>query len=125
MMFITSKTSKSCSAIASSPAIKAISAESIRSIYLKQQPYNWKCHCGQIKNEQKPAVWILKKVRKQIETVFSQLCDQFMIQRNYAKSFAGFKSRILAKVTGFTILQFLNKFVYNQPVGRVKHALAN
>jgi hypothetical protein len=75
--------------------------------------------------EQKPVIRILKKVRKRIETVFSQLCDQFMIQRNYAKSFTGFKSRILAKVTGFTILQFLNKFIYNQPVSRVKHALAN
>ena len=75
--------------------------------------------------EQKPKMWILKKVRKRIETVFSQLCDQFMIQRNYAKSFAGLKSRILAKVTGFTILQFLNKFIYNKPVSRVKHALAN
>jgi Transposase DDE domain len=75
--------------------------------------------------EQKPVMWILKKVRKRIETVFSQLCDQFMIQRNYAKSFTGFKSRVLAKVTGFTVLQFLNKFVYNKPVSRVKHALAN
>ncbi len=75
--------------------------------------------------EQKPVMWILKKVRKRIETAFSQLCDHFMIQRNYAKSFAGFKSRILAKVTGLTILQFLNKFIYNQPVGRVKHTLAN
>ena len=43
--------------------------------------------------EQKPTMWILKKVRKRIETVFSQLCDQFMMQRNYAKSFTGFKSR--------------------------------
>ncbi len=75
--------------------------------------------------EQKPVIRILKKVRKRIETVFSQLCDQFMIQRNYAKSFTGFKSRILAKVTGFTMLQFLNKFLYNKPVSRVKHALAN
>lgn len=74
--------------------------------------------------ERKPVMWILKRVRKRIETVFSQLCDQFMIQRNYAKSFAGFKSRILAKVTAFTILQFLNKFIYNKPVGRVKHTLA-
>lgn len=64
-------------------------------------------------------------IHQRIETVFSQLCDQFMIQRNYAKSFTGFKSRILAKVSGFAILQFLNKFIYNQPVGRVKHALAN
>lgn len=75
--------------------------------------------------EQKPVIRILKKVRKRIETVFSQLCDQFMIQRNYAKSFTGFKSRILAKVAGFTVLQFLNKFLYNKPVSRVKHALAN
>lgn len=75
--------------------------------------------------KQKPVLWVLKKVRKRIETVFSQLCDQFMIQRNYAKSFAGFKSRVLAKVTGFTILQFVYKFIYNQPVSRVKHALAN
>lgn len=75
--------------------------------------------------EQQPVMWILKKIRKRIETVFSQLCDQFMIQRNYAKSFTGFKSRILAKITGFTTLQFLNKFFYNKPISRVKHALAN
>lgn len=74
--------------------------------------------------QQKPVIYILKKVRKRIETVFSQLCDQFMIQRNYAKSFTGFKSRVLAKITGFTILQFLNKFIHNQPISRVKHALA-
>ena len=75
--------------------------------------------------EQKPTMWILKKVRKRIETVFSQLCDQFMMQRNYAKSFTGFKCRVLAKVTGLTVLQFLNKFIYNKPVGRVKHTLAD
>jgi hypothetical protein len=75
--------------------------------------------------EQKPTMWILRKVRKRIETVFSQLCEQFMMQRNYAKSFAGFRSRVLAKVSGLTVLQFLNKFVYNKPVGRVKHTLTN
>ncbi len=75
--------------------------------------------------EQKPTMWILKKVRKRIETVFSQLCDQFMIQRNYAKSFTGFKSRVLAKVTALTVLQFLNKFINNKPVGRVKNTLAD
>jgi hypothetical protein len=31
----------------------------------------------------------------------------------------------LAKITGFTLLQFLNKFIYNKPVSRVKHTLAN
>ena len=76
-------------------------------------------------NEEKPVLPVLRKVRKRIETVFSQLCDQFLIQRNYAKSFAGFKCRILAKVTGLTVLQFLNKFIYQKPVSRVKHALSN
>jgi hypothetical protein len=32
--------------------------------------------------EQKPGVWILKKVRKSIETVLSHLCDRIMMQRN-------------------------------------------
>lgn len=33
----------------------------------------------------------LRKIRKRIETLFSQLCDQFMIRRNYAKTFIGEK----------------------------------
>src|SRR5690606_9190762 len=36
--------------------------------------------------------YIFRKSRKRIETLFSQLCDQFMIRRNYAKSFLGFKT---------------------------------
>lgn len=73
--------------------------------------------------EKKPLLYPLKKIRKRIETVFSQLCDQFMIQRNYAKSFSGFRTRILAKIGGMTILQFLNRFVNNRPVGQIKYAL--
>ena len=73
--------------------------------------------------EQKQMMWILKRIRKRMETVFSQLGDQFMRQRNYAKSFTGFKARVVAKVTGLIVLQFLNKFIYNKPVGRVKHTL--
>ncbi len=40
---------------------------------------------------------------RRIETLFSQLCDQFMIRRNYAKSFLGFKTRILSQITTLTI----------------------
>jgi len=29
--------------------------------------------------------YLFRKTRKRIETLFSQLCDQFMIRRNYAK----------------------------------------
>ena len=41
----------------------------------------------------KPQSYIFRKSRKRIETLFSQLCDQFMIRRNYAKSFHGFRVR--------------------------------
>lgn len=52
--------------------------------------------------------WSLSRARKRIETLFSQLCDQFMIRRNYAKTFEGFKSRILSKVTALTVIQWIN-----------------
>src|SRR5690606_23889993 len=57
----------------------------------------------------KPQFYLFKKYRKRIETLFSQLCDQFMIRRNYAKTFEGFKTRILAKITALTIVQFITK----------------
>jgi len=71
-----------------------------------------------------PAVF--RKVRKRIETLFSQLYDQFKINRNYAKSFVGLATRILSKITGYTLLQFLNKFELNvEPSNlcKVKHVL--
>jgi len=67
---------------------------------------------------------VFRKVRKRIETVFSQLCDQFMIRRNYAKLFQGLATRILSKITAFTILQYINKFITGRPLNQVKHALA-
>ncbi len=59
--------------------------------------------------DKKPFPKVFRKARKRIETLFSQLCDQFMIRRNYAKSFAGFSTRIIAKMTALTIIQYLNK----------------
>ena len=53
--------------------------------------------------------YIIRKSRKRIETLFSQLCDQFMIRRNYAKSFLGFKTRILSKIVTLTIIQTINR----------------
>lgn len=64
--------------------------------------------------------WIFRKARKRVETLFSQLCDQFMIRRNYAKSFDGFKTRILAKITALTLIQFINKFEFNRPINNLK-----
>ncbi len=68
-----------------------------------------------------PAVF--RKIRKRIETIFSQLCDQFMIRRNYAKTFQGLATRILSKITAFTLLQYINKFITNRPLNHVNHAL--
>jgi len=68
----------------------------------------------------KPQFYQFKKYRKRIETLFSQLCDQFMIRRNYAKSFQGFKTRILAKITTLTTIQYLNKFVFNRNINNLK-----
>jgi len=59
--------------------------------------------------------YIFRKSKKRIETLFSQLCDQFMIRRNYAKSFQGFKTRILAKITALTLVQFINKSIFDRP----------
>ncbi len=64
--------------------------------------------------------YIFRKSRKRIETLFSQLCDQFMIRRNYAKSFLGFKTRILSKITALTIIQFINRFTFNRNINNLK-----
>lgn len=68
----------------------------------------------------KPQFYPFKQYRKRIETLFSQLCDQFMIRRNYAKSFQGFKTRILAKITTLTTIQYLNKFVFDRNINNLK-----
>jgi hypothetical protein len=68
--------------------------------------------------------YIFKKSRKRIETLFSQLCDQFMIRRNYAKSFDGFKNRILSKITAMTIVQYINMFEFNRNINNLKINIA-
>lgn len=66
---------------------------------------------------------LFRRLRKRIETVFSQFCDQFQIQKNYAKTFLGLATRILSKITAFTLLQYLNKYKFNNKLNHVKHAL--
>ena len=70
--------------------------------------------------DSKPQFYQYKKYRKRIETLFSQLCDQFMIRRNYAKSFDGFKTRILAKITALTVVQYINKTYFNRNINNLK-----
>ena len=75
-------------------------------------------------HDYKPHFPLFKKMRKRIETVFSQLEDQFMLGRNYAKDVEGLFTRVLAKISALTFLQYMNKFINNQPIGKVKHALS-
>ncbi|MBS7234276.1 IS982 family transposase [Flavobacterium psychroterrae] len=71
----------------------------------------------------KPQPYIFRKSRKRIETLFSQLCDQFLIRRNYAKTFEGFKTRILAKIAALTLVQYINKFIFDRPINNIKNQI--
>ena len=68
----------------------------------------------------KKQLYVFRKSRKRIETLFSQLCDHFMIRRNYAKTFNGFKTRILSKITSLTIIQYINKFIFDRNINNLK-----
>ena len=62
------------------------------------------------------------KARKRIETLFSQLTDQFMVIRNYAKITNGLFTRIIGKISALTILQYMN-YMNGKSICRIKYAL--
>ncbi len=68
----------------------------------------------------KKLAYIHRKSRKRIETPFSQLCDRFMIRRNYAKSFEGFKTRVPSKISALTIVQYINKTIFDRNINNIK-----
>lgn len=70
----------------------------------------------------KPTFVPFANARKRIETLFSQLTDQFMVIRNYAKITTGLFARIIGKITALTVLQYVN-FINHKPIGRIKYAL--
>jgi len=69
-----------------------------------------------------PWKFVFKSTRKRIEVVFAQLCDQMMLKRNYAKTFEGLRTRIMAKVAAVTVLQYIN-YLNGKPLNHIKHAL--
>ena len=75
-------------------------------------------------NNYKKQAYVFRKSRKRIETLFSQLCDHFMIRRNYAKTFDGFKTRILSKITSLTIIQYINSFIFDRKINNLKINIA-
>ncbi len=70
----------------------------------------------------KPTFQPFAKARKRVETNFSQLTDQYMVIRNYAKQTDGLFARIIGKISAQTIAQYFN-YINNKPIGRVKYAL--
>ena len=66
----------------------------------------------------KPTFIPFAKARKRIETIFSQLTDQFLVIRNYAKItnglFARIKINIITKVSCFFSLFFLFLFLIHK-----------
>lgn len=77
------------------------------------------------RNQHRYRPWpkVFKSARRRVETVFSQLCDQMMLKRNYAKSFAGVRARIISKIASVTLLQYIN-WKNDRPINHIKHALA-
>lgn len=70
----------------------------------------------------KPNFAPFAKARKRVETLFSQMVDQFMLCRNYAKQKVGLFARVISKISAITVLQYIN-FINNKPIGRIKYAL--
>ena len=64
-----------------------------------------------------------KIIRKTIEVVFAQYCDEFIIRRNYAKRFSGLFTRIKTKIFAKTFKQYIN-LINGNPINQTKHALA-
>lgn len=60
------------------------------------------------------------KIRKRIETAFSQLSGQFLLHVNYAKTFKGLATRLLSKITAFTTIQYINFFVKGRSLNKIK-----
>ena len=58
---------------------------------------------NQYDKEHFPAIFT--RARKHIETLFSQLCGQLMLKRNYAKITIGVAICLLCKIAAVTVLQ--------------------
>lgn len=64
----------------------------------------------------------VQEIPQMNRTLFSQLNDQFMMIRNYAKQPTGLFTRTDAKIAALTVLQYVN-FVNHREIGQVKYTL--
>jgi hypothetical protein len=73
------------------------------------------------RNQRAPGTWTRAKgrVRRRIETLFSQLLDQFALRLNYSKTTLGLFTKLSFKICALTCLQFFN-FEAGLPLGNLK-----
>lgn len=77
---------------------------------------------GLSQKNRRPPSWVYKRFRKRIETVFSQLNDNLLMIRNYAKQSCGLFTRLTGKIAAMTFLQYVN-YVNHRPIGQIKYSL--
>jgi Transposase DDE domain len=64
-----------------------------------------------------------KSKRQMVETFFSQMCDQFHLKRNYAKSYEGLAVRLASKLSSMSLLHWINH-LNGKKLAHIKHALS-
>ncbi len=68
----------------------------------------------------KPLRRLVNAARQIIETVTSQLAEQFAIEVNHAQSFWGLTARLLTKLTAHTLCVYLNRLLGKPDVLQIK-----
>ena len=63
--------------------------------------------------DRKPTFPPFAKARKRVEMLFSQIVDQFMLCRNYAKQQVGLFARVISKVSALTVRHTLTVLTTN------------
>jgi len=63
-----------------------------------------------------------KTKRQMIETFFAQMCDQFNLKRNYAKTYEGLLTRLSSKLSSMAVLHWIN-YLNGNKLAQIKHAL--
>ena len=64
---------------------------------------------------------LLNGARQIVETVNSQLTEQFHLEVNHAQSFWGLTARLLTKLTAHTLCLYLNRCLGKPDVLQIKH----
>lgn len=67
---------------------------------------------------------IIFKIRRRIETSFSQLSEQFNVNKVLSKSITGLQTRITLKILSHNICYVINKLLGNKDsIGKIKHLI--